>query len=556
MRKMTIYGSPYLRLFVLLVASASTTVNAQNYSVLYNFGTAPGDPLSPEGPNIIAQGRDGNLYSTTPYGGAGTCGGGASGCGAIFKITPTGKLTTIYSFNASGDGYFPYSGLTLGTDGNLYGTTTGTIGSCTGNTNDANGTIFRVTPDGALTTLYVFTGGADGGSPQAPPVQASDGNFYGTTTECGTGRGTFYKITPSGIFSKLRNFYKRQPCGGSENPVVQGTDGSFYLAATLGGVCKVPLTGKVTVLANLPGSAPRGPLVQGSDGSLYGTTTLGGTFVQGSVFKITTDGQFTTLYSLNGTTDGVAPIGGLLLATDGKFYGTAAQGGGHDAGTIFEISPTATFKVLYDFEFTTGRSPQVTLLQHTNGLLYGDTFCGGTGHGGQCNSGGVFYSWNANFGPFITFLPAQGSGKIGTSVGILGQNLTGTSAVAFGGVPATFTVSSDTFLTATVPTGALTGAITVTTSGGTLTSNKNFRVTPVIKKFTPTSGPVGTTVVIMGVSLMQTTQVSFGGVPATNFTVNSDTQVTALVPTGALTGKIEITTAGGIAKSPAKFTVI
>jgi uncharacterized repeat protein (TIGR03803 family) len=403
----------------------------------------------------------------------------------------------------------------------------------------------------------VFAGGADGGGPQAPPVQGSDGNFYGTTTHCGTSRGfgTFYKVTPSGIFSKLRNFYGSQPCGGSDN-LVQGTDGSFYLAAPSGGICKVPLTGNVTVLANLAASAPRGALVQGNDGSLYGVTTRGGTFKAGSVFKITTGGQFTTLYSLNGTTDGASPIGGLLLATDGNFYGTAAEQDGQRVGTIFEISPTGTFTVLHDFEFTTGDFPQVTLLQHTNGVLYGDTFCGGSGHGGQCNSGGVFYSWNANLGPVITFLPAQGSGKVGTSVGILGQNLTGTSAVGFGGVPATFTVSSDTFLAATVPLGALTGPITVTTSGGTLTSNKNFRVTPIIKKFTPTSGPVGTTVVITGASLTQTTQVSFGGVPATNFTVNSDSQVTAIVPTGAPTGKIGITTAGGIANSPGKFTLI
>src|SRR5215471_5962512 len=103
--------------FALLLSVAS--LHAQTYSVLYNFGTNPGDPLSPEGPNLIAQGRDGSLYSTAPYGGTGICNGGAPGCGAVFKITPGGQFKTLYSFTGSTDGFFPQGGLTLGTDGNL-----------------------------------------------------------------------------------------------------------------------------------------------------------------------------------------------------------------------------------------------------------------------------------------------------------------------------------------------------------------------------------------------------------------------------------------------------
>jgi uncharacterized repeat protein (TIGR03803 family) len=246
----------------------------------------------------------------------------------------------------------------------------------------------------------------------------------------------------------------------------------------------------------------------------------------------------------------------LVQATDGSFYG-AARFGGAPYGTLYKISSTGSFIPLYDFEQATGASPAVTILQHTNGILYGDTECGGMGMNGDCGGGpaGVFYSWNAGLSPFVTFLPAQSLGKVGAAIGILGQGLTGTTGVSFGGVSATFTVSSDTFLTATVPSGALSGPITVTTPGGTLTSNKTFRVTPVIKKFTPSSGPVGTSVAITGISLTQTTVVSFGGVVATNFSVNSDTQVTAIVPTGAMTGKITITTPGGVAKSAASFTV-
>jgi hypothetical protein len=114
---------------------------------------------------------------------------------------------------------------------------------------------------------------------------------------------------------------------------------------------------------------------------------------------------------------------------------------------------------------------------------------------------------------------------------------------------------SDTYLTATVPAGATTGSVTATTSGGTLTSNKVFRVTPQLRSFTPTNGPVDTPVMITGVSLTQTMKVTFGGVAATQFTVNSDKQVTAYVPTGAKTGKIAITTPGGVAVSSGIFTV-
>jgi len=146
-------------------------------------------------------------------------------------------------------------------------------------------------------------------------------------------------------------------------------------------------------------------------------------------------------------------------------------------------------------------------------------------------------------------------GKVGKTIEILGQGLTGTSNVSFHGAAATFTVVSDTYLTAVVPASATTGSVTVTTPGGTLTSNKIFRVTPVILSFSPTSGPVGTKVTITGTSFAGATKVTFGGVKATTFSVDSSTQITATVPTGAKTGKIQVTTPGGIATSATTFTV-
>lgn len=192
---------------------------------------------------------------------------------------------------------------------------------------------------------------------------------------------------------------------------------------------------------------------------------------------------------------------------------------------------------------------------NTNGVLYGDTYQGGTSKPACENSGcGVFFSWNEGLKPFVKLLPPTGFGRIGNTVDILGQGFTGTTGVSFDGVAAEFTVVTNNYLTALVPAGAKTGSVTVKTPAGTLTSNTVFLVTPLIKSFSPTSGPVGTSVKIIGQSLSQTTRVTFDGVRAT-FTVNSDTQVTATVPTGAKTGKIEITTPGGNATSSASFTV-
>jgi hypothetical protein len=223
-------------------------------------------------------------------------------------------------------------------------------------------------------------------------------------------------------------------------------------------------------------------------------------------------------------------------------------------GTIFRLSAKGQVSDLYDFDVKTGFRPEANLLQHTNGILYGDTYEGGTSIPACGNSGcGVFYSVNAGLGPFVSLVTT--SGEVGKTIEILGQGFKGTTGVSFNGVAAKFTVVSATSLTAAVPAAATTGAVTVKTPGGTLISNKVFRVTPVILSFTPTSGKVGTSVTIKGNSLTQTKVVTFGGVKATSFKVKSDTVVMATVPTGAKTGHIGITTAGGTVFSSAIFTV-
>jgi uncharacterized repeat protein (TIGR03803 family) len=472
-----------LRLFTLLVVVqiVALTAHAQSYSVLYNFENAEfGGPSGPFFPGIIAQGRDGNFYTTAP-------GGGAYDYGAAFKVTSDGKLTVLYSFTVGGEHVVCQpgcnsSGLTLGTDGSFYGSTT--IGGSLG-----YGTLFKITSDGSVTVLHNFAGGRDGLSPLAAPIEGSDGNFYGTTygTSGFPCPSTVYRITPSSVLTTLHQFSNTDPAGCVlVAPLVQGTDGNFYGVTNYGGthyggtIFKITPKGKLTVIHNIwcyQGCEVDGPLVQGSDGDFYGVFDYTGnnTLHPGSIFKISPTGKFTVLHGFNGTSDGGQPLAGLVQATDGNFYGTTIQGGGSGYGTLYQITPQGTFSVLYNFDVTSGDYAGVTLLQRTNGILYGDTQVGGTGDG--CPLGcGVLYSLNMNLGPFVSLVST--SGKVGKTVEILGQGFTGTTSVSFNGTMASFKIVSGTYLTAIVPSGATTGFVTVDTPSGTLTSNKQFRIKP------------------------------------------------------------------------------
>jgi uncharacterized repeat protein (TIGR03803 family) len=447
-------------------AILATAAQAQNYSVLYNFGTNTGDPKGPRYSGVIAQGRDGNLYSTTPYGGAN--GPAVNGWGAVFKVTPGGRLTTLYSFTGNTDGCRPSGGLTLGTDGNFYGTTQGS--DCS-----EPGTIFRITPAGKLTTLYTFTCKADGCYPLTPPVEGRDGNFYGTTpggapfctVNC---EGAIYRITPSGTFTVLHDFSGddgQEPLA----PLVLGTDGKLYgttLTNTAGtsSIFEISTSGDFT---SFLGGSTRGALVQAGDGNFYGATeTSGG---DGLIFRFTPNGTLTWLYDLTGEV-----AGGLIQATDGNLYGATGGGGTLGAGTIFRISTKGTgFSVLKNFDYTDGAGGGLLML-HTSGTLYGETGAGGTTAVGQQGGWGVFYGLKTKLKPFVT--PVPYSGKVGKTVGILGQGFTSATTVSFNGIAASTTLKSSTYLTAVVPPGATTGLATVTTSGGTLTSNNKFVVVP------------------------------------------------------------------------------
>lgn len=449
-----------LSVFLLLVTSGAA-IQAQNYTDLYDFGTHKNDPHYLDG--FLAQGMDGALYGTSTE-------GGKFQLGAIFKISPNGRRQTLYSF----DGTLGtcHSGLTLGTDGNFYGTTDGADSG-----QPPFGTVFRITPNGDFTVLHTFANQSDAGYPHAPPVQGLDGNFYGTTGFGGPLTfGTVYRMTPSGLLTTIYQFDSVHGASPTA-PLVQASNGNFYGVTMAGGthdhgtVFRITPHGKLKVLYNFDethGAEPFAPLIEGSDGLLYGTTIDSGQ--HGLIYKIAPGRDLLILHNLNGSSDGSGLYAGLVEATDGKFYGAAYEGGSLGLGTLFKINHVGGFTVLHDFDGVTGANGLMTLVQHTNGKLYGTAYVGGAfGYG-------AFYRLNVGLGPFVKLV--SNTGRVGKSITILGEGLQGTADVSFNGIPADYTIVSDTNLKATVPEGATSGPVTVTTSAGLRTSNRNFRVIP------------------------------------------------------------------------------
>jgi uncharacterized repeat protein (TIGR03803 family) len=531
---------------------AAVPVDGQTFTPLYNFGSTAGDPMNSVPFSALAQGRDGRIYGTTSF-------GGSANVGAAYAITTGGSLSVLYNFPAYPAATEPLSGLTLGTDGLFYGTTS------TGGAHIV-GTVFKLSDTGAYTNLWDFTGtGVDEGNPQAPLVLGSDGNLYGTDDGVYSGTyGVAFKITPKGVLKTLHPF--KFTDGAVPYAILLGLDGNFYGVTRLGGannmgvVFKMTKAGKVTVLHSFAGtvgsdgSIPIGGLVQANDGTLYGTTYGGGTRNWGVVFKILPTGKsYVVLHNFDRTldiNDGIQPLAGLALGTDGNVYGTTGGGGHNNAGALFRVTSTGTYSTLYSFCPASGCKdgffPQTGMVQHTNGKFYGVTESGGT-----TVNGGEYYSLDMGLSPFVSLVSVWG--KVGGTIEVLGQGFNGASSVKLGGTTANFTIVSDTYLTAKVPAGS-SGFLTVTTPGGTLTSSRKFFVTPAITSFSPASGPVGTQVVITGNGLIQATKVTFGSKNAA-FVVNSDTKVTATVPASAVTAKISITTPGGKATSKTAFTV-
>jgi uncharacterized repeat protein (TIGR03803 family) len=504
---MNVRGSIATALLICFCAVLPISLQAQNFNLLADL--SPGNGSAPEG-NLI-QGVNGNFYGTSQY-------DGANGYGTIFAITPTGNLITLYSFCSlanCADGNQPIAGLVQDNDGNFYGTTS------LGGANNS-GTVFRLTPAGVLTTLYNFCSQSnciDGSSP-GQLLLGSDGRFYGTTysggasglSTCSLGCGTIFAISHAGKLTTLHTFCPEVNCTDGENPtagLVEGLDGGFYGTTTFSGnsttcvigcgtVFKMSPRGKLTTLytfcaqTNCPeGGDPRSALVESYDGNFYGTTSVGGlqgcgpyAFGCGTVFQITPGGSFTTLHTFNGT-DGAYEWGSLAQGTDGNFYGATFYGGTNQScsggcGTLYKMTSSGTLSTLYDFcsesNCSDGEQPLAGLIQSTNGKFYGVTFQGGA-DSFTCTFGcGSVFSIDVGLGSFIEIRPL--SGKVGAPVVILGNNLSGTTAVSFNGTQATFVVVSGSQIKATVPAGATSGTVTVSTAHGALSSNQIFQVRP------------------------------------------------------------------------------
>jgi uncharacterized repeat protein (TIGR03803 family) len=470
-------------LFLLLCATTAAALPAQTFTTLHSFNNTDGEYPSA----TLVQGTDGNLYGTTNQ-------GGTNSQGTIFRITPRGTLTTIYSFcpqPGCADGGLAQGALIQASNGDFYGTTAGP---------NFLGTVFKVTPSGTLTTLHSFCsqgGCTDGELPLDGVVQAIDGNLYGTTTGGGANGygGTVFKITPSGTLTTLYSFCSLSACADGASPeggLVQASNGNFYGTTSqfgangdYGTIFKITPSGTLTTLHSFcaqsgctDGSNPWAGLAQAANGDLYGTTSGGGAHGNsGTIFKITPSGTLNTLYSFcsQGCADGQSPnYGALVQATDGDFYGETSMGGVTGKGTVFKITPSGMLTTLYSFCLQVGcpdgSDPAQGLVQDTNGYFYGTT------GGGGANNFGTVFSLSVGLGPFVKTQPA--SGKVGAAVKILGTNLTGATSVTFNGTAAPFAVVRPSLITTTVPAGASSGKVRVVTPSGTLSSSVPFRVRP------------------------------------------------------------------------------
>jgi uncharacterized repeat protein (TIGR03803 family) len=289
----------------------------------------------------LVEGIDGNFYGTT-------IDGGTFSNGTVFVITPGGVLTTLYSFqgtSASADGLHPLCSLVQGSDTNFYGTTNG------GSTN--RGTVFRISPGGSISNLYTFSG-PDGNNPAAGLVVGEDGNFYGTTSGGGTNNnGTVFMITPSGALTTLHQFVGTDGFNPTA-PLLLATDGNFYGTTQNGGaknngtVFRMTPTGTLITLYSFKGKSDGGGslggLIQASDGNLYGMTLFGGTKNNGVVYEVVLGTKikikkvlaFKGVKGTKGNSESI-PAAGLVQGIDGSFYGATQGGGPGNDGIIFKL---------------------------------------------------------------------------------------------------------------------------------------------------------------------------------------------------------------------------
>lgn len=440
---------------------------------------------------------------------------------ALPSLVLAQTFSVLHFFNEK-DGSGPGLGaLAQGQDGNLYGTTlSGAQGG---------GTAYQLTTDGDLTTLHVFKG-FDGWHPSAGLTLGTDGLFYGDTYSRGSyfpNGGTVFSLASDGTLTVLNNMPLRL-----QNPVaslVEGDDGNFYGTSpgtqqfeTPGTVFKMTPRGKLALLHDFTrgkdGGNPIGMLILGFDGNFYGTTSDGGFGDCGTVFRITKSGQLAALHNFLGF-DGCHPFGALFMADDGALYGTTYAGGDLNFGTVFRLDSDGTLVTLHEFQLSDGAGPYAGVMEATDGKFYGTT-----SSGGDYNFGTIFVVSKA--GDFATVFRFDGFHGLGPEASLIQH----TNGELYG----------------------------TTTFGGFFNNGTVFSVAlglPTFVKAVRPVGRIGAQIGILGQGFSGVAEVSFNGVPAV-FNVISDTYLATVVPAGATTGFIQVSTQQGVMKSNAEFHVL
>ncbi len=440
-------------------------------------------------------------------------------------------LHTVGVFDGN-DGYGPYSSVVQGPDGNIYGTT-GSGGRY------SQGTFFRLTPSGKVTDLYNFCSlakCADGWGPDSAPVVGIDGNLYGVVQGGGTGQlGTFYRMTLDGEFTTLYTFCPTRPCtgGGAPTGIILGADGNFYGTTDGGGnasgsgtIFSISPTGQLTLLHTfcsltpncLDGTRAFYPPILGSDGNLYGVTWGGGSLGGGVLYELTPSGTYTVLYNFCGssTCSGIGEPYYVVRDANGNFFGTTeynAEGRGY--GSVFEFTSTNQLLVLHNFD-DWNDWPYTGLTIANDGNVYGvfgyDTKASGSIF--KVTPEGVYTRVYSFFG---SAAPPVGPLFQGTDGSLYGVTPYGPGD--FDGE--VFRFSND--------------------------------LSPLVETV-PVMGAVEQSVLILGNGLTGSTSVTFNGVAAV-FTVESDTYIKATVPQGATTGTVSVVTPSGTLNSNPQFVV-